>query len=438
MGTAVGLEAHAAVDGFTPQHDKVRAANCQLAKTVAEMVVDVGIQAGVMGVNLGQFSGALGAMSARADKLMAQAKISNNYKQAVRASQQLNMARNSMYYTQWGTGVGRKGQSAGQQLHDAHYNAKGSQVPEREIKEPRLEFPMIKGHGLCGNVFGVIEDNAGAQVDQLVAFVNEQLHGLRYSVEQLFNSLFIKDQGDLGDVALQDIMDLKEWSGESTRFYADLEVSVLHPFVLGISQLTRDRKVKAAIRNIMISELMAASRQYLKCEERDDAVEICKQDKKLAAKKRGSLYCPPDHPKLRCQAGMWTKRQIFNHEKELPAFKEGEKSSTQGIELSDLFSNSLERYFVMGTDSFTPRGLYGKGRVIDPLKMAHLPVAVSKVRTVHPGHHGKGFPFSCGDWTSDCTAAFMDRINVNIADEWETRSTALVRVSSTLLYYHYA
>lgn len=229
MGTAVGLEAHTTIDGYTPQHDKVRAAQCQLAKDTAEMVVDVTIQAGVMAVNAGQFTGVIAVMAIRAERTMEGAKQTGDYKQAVHAAQQLNLARNSMYYTQWTIGQARKGYSAGRKFSDVRYNDRESQLPGREI--PRLEFPHIRGHGLCGNVFGVVEDNAGSQVDQLIVFINDQLHGLRYTVEQVFNSLFVKEQEDLGDVALEDIMRIKDWHGQSTRSYEGLELYVRGWFI---------------------------------------------------------------------------------------------------------------------------------------------------------------------------------------------------------------
>lgn len=221
MGTALGHEAHIIVDSFTPQHSKVKLARCEFAKDVTEMAIDVTIQMGVMSVNAGQFTGALGAMATRAERLMLEAKRKNDYKKAIRAAQQLNLARNSMYYTQWAVGTARKGYKTGQKVSDAHYADKGSKLPEREV--PRLEFPLIKGHGMCGNLFNVHEDNASAQVDQLILFIHEQLHALRYTVEQVFNSLFIKEQEDLGDVALEDIMGLEKWEGVPMRSYEGIE-----------------------------------------------------------------------------------------------------------------------------------------------------------------------------------------------------------------------
>jgi hypothetical protein len=221
MGSAVALEAHYVVDSFTPQHQSLGAAICDLAKAITEISVDLALQFGVIGVNLGQFTGSLRLMAKKAEDLMANAHVTKDYAKAVFANQKVNLAKQSMYYTQWATGEARKAAHAAQKVTDAHQHAKGSAIPERE--KPRLEFPLIQGYGPCGNIFGVVDDNAGSQVDQLVLFINEYLRSLRYTVEELFNSFFVKDNEDLGDIALQDIMRLEDWPGKSARSSGSLE-----------------------------------------------------------------------------------------------------------------------------------------------------------------------------------------------------------------------
>lgn len=108
----------------------------------------------------------------------------------------------------------------------------------------------------------------------------------------------------------------------------------------------------------------------------------------------------------------------------------GDSFDAMNIDLPSLFSNSLERYFVMGTDSYSSRNLFENGQIVDPAKMAHLSVALSKVRTVDPGNP-RNFPFSCGDWTSNCTSAFMERVNVDVKDEQQMRGSILFRVSGS-------
>jgi hypothetical protein len=221
----LAVEAHALLMGFTPQHDSVRLASCQFTQDLSQILVDIFIQAGIVGLNLGQFTGAMRTMSETADGLMVQARVTGDYGKAVRAAQRLNLARNSVYYTQWTTGEVRKYQASSKRLSDAIYNAKESVVAGRT--PPRLEFPLIKGHDFCGNVFGVIENSSEQQVDEMVKYINTHLDGLRYAISTLFDSLFIKDEDTLGEVALRDLMMDIDWDDVSTRDYGDLEVYVL-------------------------------------------------------------------------------------------------------------------------------------------------------------------------------------------------------------------
>lgn len=183
----------------------------------------------------------------------------------------------------------------------------------------------------------------------------------------------------------------------------------------------------------MVSELLASSRQYIKCEERDDAQEVCKEDENLPPRSRVGLFCPPAYPRLRCQAGFWTKKQAFNWEKPLAGLDGQDSFTKYEMDLDRLYSNSIERYYTMGTDSYTPRGLLAGGQIAEPSDMGYLPVAVSKVRTVYPSRMRHHFPFSCGNWASNCTTSFINRINVNLGDEFGLRHSELLTVSSLVI-----
>ena len=438
MGTVIALEAHSTVNDFTPQHNPVALANCRMVQQTIEMAIDAALQGAVVGLNTAMPAGELRKITAAADDLMKKAletpADTAAMKEAVRAAQKITVLRNSVYYTQWLTGHMRKGQQIAKDISYAHYNAKGTGIPERESGAPRLEFPSVRGHGFCGNVFGVMDDNALSQADQVMGFVSDHMSEVRRLVEQLFNSFFIKDQEDLGDKALEEIMDFEVWSTQSARSYDGVEKFVLALLLPRNHKLIRHRPIAGSVRNSMLSELMAASRQYIKCEERDDAAELCEQDKDLKPKKRQGIVCPPKYPRLRCKAGRWTKKQIFNSEKQLSGLEGADKFAGIGIDFADMVSNSVDRFYTMGTDSYSPRIMFAEGHMIDPAKLAHLPVAISKVKTVHPGHTIVDFPFSCGDWKSNCTTAFLDRINVNIKDEPELRAGPLINVSSPYIY----
>lgn len=194
-------------------------------------------------------------------------------------------------------------------------------------------------------------------------------------------------------------------------------------------QLTRGRTADDALTNSMISALLASSRQYMKCEERDDAAEICRQDAiTLDGTARQSMFCPPTHPKLRCQASLFTKKQLFNHDKHLPALEGEDQLAAYNIDREKMFQNSIDRYYALGEDSYSSRALYVDGKVKDPQSIAFLAVSVSKVRTINPGPHHTDFPFSNGDWTSHLTPAFLQHIRVNVTNEWDMRRQPLHKV----------
>lgn len=102
----------------------------------------------------------------------------------------------------------------------------------------------------------------------------------------------------------------------------------------------------------------------------------------------------------------------------------------RGVDTHRMILNSIERFHIMGIDSYTSRQPYTDGRIVEAATMGFLPVVISKVPTIRPGpkksHHV--FPFSCGDWTSNCTPAFLDRINVNVNEEWDLRHRELMNV----------
>lgn len=187
--------------------------------------------------------------------------------------------------------------------------------------------------------------------------------------------------------------------------------------------------MKKSIESGLMTALLASSRQYIKCEIRDDAAEVCKQDlATLDPVVLKSMFCPANHPNVRCQAALWTKKKLFNHDKFIVPLDGKDIFDQQGIDRIQLFQNSIDRYFALGKDSYTSRPVIVDGKMEEPHKMAHMAVSMSKVRTVNPGKRHLDFPFSNGDWTSNLTPAFLHYIRVNITDEWEMRRQPLHKV----------
>lgn len=228
--TVVALESHTLVNTFTPGFSRTRDAHCKFAKAVTQVAVDTVIQLGIMSINQGSYGGPLAEMATAAERFaMAAKKLQGNkemLKLAIRAAQKAHLAKNSLYYAQAGIGLSRKGQQAGEDLRNAYYVEKGSKVQPRP---PQLEYPLVKGHGTCGNIFGVIDDTSASQTDHLVTFINMHLLTIGYTIEQLFDSFFIKDAEDLGDLALIEVMKFDGWTGKSTRVYGNVVQFVIPP-----------------------------------------------------------------------------------------------------------------------------------------------------------------------------------------------------------------
>jgi hypothetical protein len=191
--------------------------------------------------------------------------------------------------------------------------------------------------------------------------------------------------------------------------------------------------LRLATRYTVITELQAASRQYLKCEWREDAKQVCEHHLEKENKiGRQSRYCPPDVP-VRCQAASFQKKQHFDHEKPLIGLQNG-KYHELGINVTRMLEVSWIRYQIGGPESFSYGSMFHDGQLAEADTRLYLPVCLSTINTVESfSNKGKKeryrLPYSCGNWASNETAAFMDRIQVNVVDEKWLRETNLPQVS---------
>lgn len=231
LASHISLEAGNLLSKFTPQHDQHQAARCQFVKDVAEIVFDVAFQGGVVFFNTGAFNGPIAILAERSETLAKEAikktaTKAQKFKSAL-VAQQLVLARQSAYYTQWGAGEGRKAGQGARKLYNSRYREKESSVKDRFT--PRLEFPMIKGHGFCGVVMGVTDDNSGPQTVELIKFILETLGAMRETLSDLFDSFFIKDKDGLGKAMMKAVMEDMDWIRGSSRNVAEIEAYIQHP-----------------------------------------------------------------------------------------------------------------------------------------------------------------------------------------------------------------
>lgn len=173
----------------------------------------------------------------------------------------------------------------------------------------------------------------------------------------------------------------------------------------------------------------------MKCEIRDDAQELCQQeiDHPSNNASHASRWCPPDS-NMRCQMARWTKQHKRNHEDFVPGLVGGgfeRYNMTPEILMQSSFQNfNRERAGALKWNDMMTT-------VTEPHHMLHLPVCLSKVKTIQeimpPSFSDdlkwrKGFPFQCGDKFSNESRPFMEAANINPAAEPSLYGVTLPKV----------
>jgi hypothetical protein len=198
----------------------------------------------------------------------------------------------------------------------------------------------------------------------------------------------------------------------------------------------------------MASKLLAGARSYMKCEERDDAADVCaRQYNPKNPKSNLSRYCPPN-TNVRCQMARWTFQGKNNHEDFVAGFMEG-GFEKYGISPQALMENSWKYYQNNRGGKRDYREVLDKHNLNSRDELLHIPICVSSVKTIEDiwpndwnfetNHWRKGFPFSCGNHTSDESPSFLNDININPFKEHELWHNTLPKVCialSRVLVHH--
>lgn len=175
----------------------------------------------------------------------------------------------------------------------------------------------------------------------------------------------------------------------------------------------------------------------MKCEEREDAAHVCAhQNNPKNPRSNQSRYCPPN-TNVRCQMARWTYQGQNNHEDFVAGFVE-EGFEKYGISPQALMENSWKHYQKNRKGKRDWREVLDNHEINDRDELLYIPVCVSKVLTIEEiwpsnwsfenSHWREGFPFSCGDHTSDETPSFLNQININPFKEYELFHTTLPKV----------
>lgn len=133
----------------------------------------------------------------------------------------------------------------------------------------------------------------------------------------------------------------------------------------------------------------------------------------------------------------WTYQGKNNHEDFVAGFMDG-GFDKYGISPLALMENSWKHYQKNRKGKRNWKEVLDRGEINNRDELLHIPVCVSKIKTIEEiwpsnwdfeaNHWRKGFPFSCGDHTSDETASFLREININAFGEKELWHTTLPKV----------
>lgn len=181
---------------------------------------------------------------------------------------------------------------------------------------------------------------------------------------------------------------------------------------------------------MLISKISAGSRCYLKCEEREDALEVCKEDQKKSELTKMSRFCPEDN--VRCQMECFPKQEKLHRAK----FVHGLPNAFKAHDISPeyLLKSSWKHFLAHGSEgsTFTSQ-VVAEGNTTRAEEMLHLPVAISKYRTIQD-LDGKSkalnrFPWASGGFRSEDTRYFVNSINVHPQQEKELARASMPKVS---------
>jgi hypothetical protein len=214
----VALEAQAQipklVKEFSPQKDKAQLAKCEMTKAAIKFAIDVSMEliglttTIVAGPGLGKLSKGSGkAFPILKEWLNKQGDETKELIAGLRekklASHIKNAASLAKFTNAQGTTLKNIGMSASKKAKDAA--DKSTSTGSGDM--PYLEMHLTKARGMCGNLFGVAEDNTLGTIDSVTTFIVDYLTASQDALEDLYNSLMGYQEGGIFPVMLDSLMD---------------------------------------------------------------------------------------------------------------------------------------------------------------------------------------------------------------------------------------
>jgi len=385
-GNTFHKQATSLVKTFTPQPDPAKALKCEIFQFTMQTALEIGVSSATLGMSIG------GDLTKKAIPDPAQ---------VGKFSELTSKLGTAMEILDYFRGIGAKGIEFGG-LFPSGFGA-------NDRGDHKLTLTQSTAKGICGAVFGVASgEDTAARTDELRNHIHDFVRQTKQQTGQLFNWILNGNEEDSENLVLKEVMTIDSWN--LNDHYAELTYTEF------------EKQLIDPIRKRLVSELLAASRCYEKCDQRADASAICEKKKD-----NPRFWCPPGTEDVVCEANCYSKFPTLNRKTDdipgqvaLPAYN---------ISMETLHEGSWEHYQTYGRRSYSGMDLLSGStmEIRAAHEFLHLPVCFSKYETI--GNKWR-FPAACGKtWNSEDSAAFVRDINVNVTTE---RNIAVERIPHVL------
>ncbi|KAG9245813.1 hypothetical protein BJ878DRAFT_499752 [Calycina marina] len=280
-------------------------------------------------------------------------------------------------------------------------------APANSIRsqQNRLGLSQTTAKGMCGNLFGVTEDDNMMKMEELSAFIIQYIDDARYEIADAFDSIMKFDSSEPENAVLRLFM-----TEDRLASSADLSESTFRDL---------ENQLQWDVEKYFIKELLASSRCYVECNVLyDDAKHFCPASgKAILEEEREHRFCP-DKTHV-CKAACLTKKQRYNKKLSVFGAKHLDKYDTS---LKELLKNSWNHYNLHGSKSYEANLLFVNGTQTPTDDLFYLPVCYTKSDTIGrislAKKYENRFPFACGrNYKSDDASEFLKDISVNLSKE---------------------
>lgn len=178
------------VKEFSPQRDKAQLAKCEMVKASIKFAIDVAMEA--MGIGTTFLAGPfLGKVSRGGGKAFMKIGdyINKSPIPGLREKQLASWIKSSAAVTKFSTTYGQITQKVVEEHKKTMKNSGDKTKSSDTSPMPSLEMHLSTARGMCGNIFGVAEDDSSSTIDSVTKFIVDYLVASQDALENHFNSL---------------------------------------------------------------------------------------------------------------------------------------------------------------------------------------------------------------------------------------------------------